>query len=76
MRFHFERDQKPSRWFKTQAGATDHAYNDLPTRYPGNVARQRPFSGDYLPSDGDIADILAFLKTLNDADQTEVIPTR
>ena len=76
VRFHFERDEKPSKWFKTTAGAPDQKYNDLPTRYRGNVARQRPFSGEYQPSDRDIADILAFLKTLNDADQTAALPPR
>ena len=76
VRFHFERDEKPNKWFKTTAGAPDQKYNDLPTRYRGNVARQRPFSGEYQPSDRDIADILAFLKTLNDADQTAVLPPR
>lgn len=76
VRFHFERDEKPNKWFKTTAGAPDQKYNDLPTRYRGNVARQRPFSGEYQPSDRDIADILAFLKTLNDADQTAALPPR
>jgi cytochrome c peroxidase len=76
VRFHFERDAAPAKWFKTRTGAADQSYNDLPVRYRGNLARQRPFSGDYRPSDGDIADILAFLKTLNDADQTTPLPPR
>ena len=76
VRFHFERDRMPTKWFRTAAGGADVAYNDLPNQYRGNLARQRPFNGAFAPSNGDIADILAFLKTLNDADQTDPIPAR
>ncbi len=76
VRFHFERDRMPTKWYRTAMGGPDVAYNDLPNQYRGNLARQRPFNGAYAPSNGDIADILAFLKTLNDADQTDPIPAR
>jgi cytochrome c peroxidase len=76
VRFHFERDRMPTKWYRTREGGPDVKYNDLPNQYTGNIVRGRPFTGDYMPSNGDIADILAFLKTLNDADQTEPIPPR
>jgi cytochrome c peroxidase len=76
VRFHFERDRMPTKWYRTAAGGPDVAYNDLPNQYRGNLARQRPFNGAYAPSNADIADILAFLKTLNDADQTDPIAQR
>jgi cytochrome c peroxidase len=71
VRFHFERDRNPAKWYRTATGAPDKRYNDLPNQFTGNIERGQPFNGNYVPSDADIADILAFLKTLNDADQTE-----
>lgn len=76
VRFHFERDRMPTKWYRTAAGGPDVIYNDLPAQFQGNLARSRPFTGGYVPSNTDIADILAFLKTLNDADQTEPVPPR
>jgi cytochrome c peroxidase len=76
VRFHFDRDRTPAKWYRTAAGAADVPYNDLPAQYRGNLTRQAPFNGAYVPSNSDIADILAFLKTLNDADQTDPIPAR
>lgn len=76
VRFHFERDSNPQRWYRKADGSPDRAYNDLPRRYHGNLATGRPFSGQYRASDRDIADVVAFLKTLNDADQTEPLPRR
>jgi cytochrome c peroxidase len=75
VRFHFERDALPAKWYRKADGTTDAAYNDLPQRHHRNLARGKPFNGSYLPADGDIADLLAFLQTLNDADQTEPLPT-
>ena len=74
VRFHFERDTQPSKWYKKNDGSLDQRYNDLPWYYQGNLARGKPFDGFYRPSNQDIADLLAFLKTLNDADQTEPLP--
>jgi cytochrome c peroxidase len=71
VRFHFERDTEPAKWYRKADGTADRKYNDLPFWYVGNLAQGRPFNGRYAASDADIADIVAFLKTLNDADQTE-----
>lgn len=76
VRFHFERDTQPQKWYRKADGSADRRYNDLPSRYHGNLAGGRPFNGRYRPSDQDIADLIAFLKTLNDADQTEPLPAR
>jgi cytochrome c peroxidase len=73
VRFHFERDTQPAKWYRKADGTADRRYNDLPTWYFGNLAQGRPFNGRYTASDADIADIVAFLKTLNDADQTEPV---
>jgi cytochrome c peroxidase len=71
VRFHFERDRLPAKWYRKADGSPDQAYNDLPQRYNGNLARGKPFNGSWQPSDADVADLMAFLRTLNDADQTE-----
>jgi cytochrome c peroxidase len=76
VRFHFERDTQPAKWYRKADGSLDSAYNDLPQRYRGNLATGRPFNGRWQPSDVDMADLLAFLRTLNDADQTEPLPAR
>lgn len=73
VRFHFERDTQPAKWYRKADGSADVRYNDLPWYYQGNLASGRPFNGSYRASDRDIADILAFLKTLNDADQTDAL---
>jgi cytochrome c peroxidase len=76
VRFHFERDTQPQKWYRKADGSPDLPYNDLPRRYHDNLAGGVPFNGRYRPSDQDIADIVAFLKTLNDADQTDPLPAR
>jgi hypothetical protein len=65
-----KRDTRPERWYRKADGTPDRPYNDLPPQYRGNLATGRPFDGGFRPSDRDIADLLAFLRTLNDADQT------
>jgi cytochrome c peroxidase len=64
--FYATRDLSPQRWYP--AG---QIFNDLPLALRGNVTRQAPF--DLRPGDrprlapGDVADVVAFLGTLNDA---------
>lgn len=69
VRFHFERDTQPSKYYRRADGTADRAYNDLPAQHLANVAKGKPFDGSYSPTDSEIGDLLAFLKTLNDADQ-------
>lgn len=71
VRFHFTRDTEAARWF----GSANARYNDLPAQYHGNVVQGKPFNGSWVPSNSQMQDLLAFLKTLNDADQTEPLVT-
>lgn len=69
VRFHFERDAQPAKYYRQANGSADRAYNDLPAQYLPNIARGKPFNGSYTPTDSEINDLVAFLKTLTDADQ-------
>ena len=69
--FHFTRETDPVRWY----GAGHPRYNDLPSKYHGNVVQGKPFDGSWQPTEEDMGALLAFLKTLNDADQTEPLHT-
>src|SRR5262249_9075885 len=58
VRFYAQRDRRP------------HRFDDLPSRYQGNVNKEPPFGrlGGSPPalSEADVADIVSFLKTLTD----------
>ena len=69
VRFHFERDTQPTKYYRQANGSADRAYNDVPLQYQPNIARGKPFNGSYTPTDSEINDLVAFLKTLTDADQ-------
>jgi cytochrome c peroxidase len=73
VRFYVERDTRPERWYKTRQNDKGMKYNDLPAAYHANVNTEPPFGsqpGDTPRLDErDIRDIVAFLKTLTDADQ-------
>ncbi len=70
VRFYVTRDLQPGRWYPLRNGRVD-MYDDLPTTYRGNVDRldppfdRRPGETPAL-SDAEIADVIAFLKTLDD----------
>ncbi len=72
VRFHFERDTQPAKYYRRADGSPDRTYNDLPASYLPNIVRGKPFDGSYSPTDLEIGDLIAFLKTLTDADQTGV----
>lgn len=71
MHFYFERDTEPSKWYPKKNGKLVR-YDDLPPKYRGNVdAMDPPFlgqkpGGPARLSEGEIQDLIAFLKTLND----------
>ena len=71
VRFHFTRDTHPARWYRKADGSADIAYNDLPAAYRANLSSGQPFAATWVPGDADMADLMAFLATLDDADQTE-----
>ena len=66
--FYATRDATPARWYPTVDGVVQR-FNDLPAAYRGNVTNQAPFNtrnGQPAFSAQDAADIVAFMKTLND----------
>ncbi len=68
VRFYARRDTDPARWY----GAAGK-FDDLPAKYHANVNIEAPFGGrpGGAPalSESEIAEVVAFLKTLTDADQ-------
>jgi cytochrome c peroxidase len=72
VRFYATRDTDPRRWYGRDARGKTRRYDDLPSRYHGNVNTEPPFGGrpGSTPAlnDAEIGDIVAFLKTLTDAD--------
>jgi cytochrome c peroxidase len=70
VRFYAERDTRPQKWFPRAPDGSTLKFNDLPERYRANLDSQAPFdrhAGDAPAlSDADIANIVTFLRTLND----------
>jgi cytochrome c peroxidase len=72
LEFYVERDLHPKKWYATGRDRQVQNYDDLPAQYHGNVNREPPF--DRNPGDApalsrtEIEDVIAFLKTLTDAD--------
>ncbi len=68
VRFYVQRDTDPARWY-----AGGERFDDLPAKYRANLDMEPPFGGEpgarAALNDVEIADIVAFLKTLTDADQ-------
>jgi cytochrome c peroxidase len=69
VRFYAERDTNPRRWYPVRGSRID-VYDDLPEALRGNVHRDAPFGGapggKPALSPGEIRDIVAFLRTLDD----------
>jgi cytochrome c peroxidase len=71
MHFYVERETNPAKWYPRLANGQIDRYNDLPVRYKQNInAVDAPFNrkeGDEPAlNDAEIADVIAFLKTLTD----------
>ena len=72
MNFYNERDLHPEKFYPLNADGSVHRYDDLPPGMPDNIDHDPPL--DRKPgqapalSEQDIDDIIAFLKTLTDAD--------
>ncbi|AIY39285.1 Cytochrome c peroxidase [Collimonas arenae] len=70
MRFYVQRDTQPQKWYPKAKDGKVQKFDDLPEAYHGNVNVEAPF--DRKPGDqpalteGEIKDVIAFLKTLND----------
>jgi cytochrome c peroxidase len=72
LRFYARRDTHPQEFYPRAADASVRKFDDLPPRYHGNVNTEPPFDrrpGDAPAlTDDEIADVIAFLETLTDAD--------
>jgi cytochrome c peroxidase len=72
LRFYAQRDLHPQRFYPRDAHGGVSKFDDLPPAYRGNVNVDAPFdrrAGDTPAlSDAESADIIAFLRTLTDAD--------
>jgi cytochrome c peroxidase len=70
VRFYAERDTRPQKWYRRAANGRILKFDDLPEEYRRNVDREAPFDrhpGDAAAlTDGDIEDLVAFLRTLTD----------
>jgi cytochrome c peroxidase len=72
MEFYNERDLHPEKFYPRNKDGSVHRYDDLPPGYPDDIDHDPPL--DRKPgqppalTDADIDDIIAFLKTLTDAD--------
>jgi cytochrome c peroxidase len=70
--FYATRDTDPGKWYPHRADGTVAVYDDLPGQYRANLNMDPPFGrkpGDKPAlTDQEIDDVVAFLKTLTDAD--------
>ncbi|MGM3408444.1 cytochrome-c peroxidase [Ralstonia holmesii] len=70
VRFYAQRDTQPQKWYPRKADGTVDKFDDLPPQYRANVNMEPPFGGKPgdkpVLSEGDVRDIVAFLKTLTD----------
>ena len=70
VRFYAERDTNPARWYPRRADGTIEVFDDIPPSMRGNVNREAPFGGKPggkpALDRGEIRDIVAFLRTLED----------
>jgi cytochrome c peroxidase len=70
VRFYAQRDARPERFYPRDAQGRVRKYDDLPAAYHANVNTQAPFGSQpgAAPAltDAEIADVVAFLKTLTD----------
>jgi len=70
MKFYVQRDTQPQKWYPRDTDGSVRKYDDLPQEYHGNINVEAPFDrkpGDQPAlTDGEIKDVIAFLKTLND----------
>jgi len=71
LQFYAERDTNPAKWYPNLNGKTN-SFDDLPTELRGNVNREPPFGRKPgqppMFNQNEIQELIAFLKTLTDAD--------
>ena len=73
LRFYVQRDTAPQKWYPKDRNGKLHKYDDLPPGLEANVNVEAPF--DRQPgqrpalNEGEIADVIVFLRTLTDGYQ-------
>ncbi|PLP99704.1 cytochrome-c peroxidase [Cupriavidus pauculus] len=76
LHFYAERDVKPQKWYPRGADGKVQKFDDLPTPYHENINMEAPFGGKPgdkpLMTEGEMRDVIAFLKTLTDGYQAPV----
>ena len=72
VRFYAGRDLAPVRWYGRDSHGRVRRFDDLPERYQGNLNRDPPFGkrpgAQPALSEAEVRDVVAFLRTLTDAD--------
>jgi cytochrome c peroxidase len=80
LEFYVQRELDPKKWYAGGRNGPVQIYNDLPAQYHGNINREPPFDrnpGDAPAlSNSEIEDVIAFLKTLTDADAVGSVSSR
>ena len=75
LHFYVERDSAPQKWYPHDRDGSIRKFDDLLPQYAGNVNMEPPFGGHPgdkpALNDAEIADVIAFLKTLTDGYQAE-----
>jgi cytochrome c peroxidase len=70
LRFYVQRDTAPQKWYPKNPDGSVHKYDDMPPGMEANVNIEAPFDrkAGQAPAlnEKDIADVVAFLKTLTD----------
>jgi cytochrome c peroxidase len=74
VRFYAQRDTAPEKWYPKDPDGSVHKYDDQPRGLDANVNMEAPFGGKPgqkpVLNEREIADIVAFLKTLTDGYST------
>jgi len=70
VRFYATRDTQPQSWYPRSANGTVRKFDDLPSQYLQNIENKPPFGREAgaapALSESEVADVVAFLNTLND----------
>jgi cytochrome c peroxidase len=79
LRFYVRRDTEPLAWYPASAGGAADKFDDLPPALRDNVDRHtepltRAAGEAPVWSDAEIDDVIAFLRTLTDADAEDAVP--
>jgi cytochrome c peroxidase len=76
--FYATRDTDPGRWYSRRPDGSVHRYDDIPAAMVAGVDHEAPFEplpgGKPHLDDREIDDIVAFLRTLTDADVERLAP--